>query len=184
MGILVLGGCGSGASTQADSAPAQPTGSSAVTSKPASTPPTDTATAGPSTATETKASDTAPVTAEQVAKLVADRKPGSKIVKLTEDNDPNHLLGRPNGFKEGANIAWLECNEVSVDCGASVEIWPSEAAARARAKYIQGVFKSAPALGSEYDYVQGAALLRFNGELKPSEVKKLNPFGGEPITAD
>ena len=51
---------------------------------------------------------------------------------ITEDNDPNDLIGRPSGYTDAAVVydSEAECTELGVDCGATIEIWPSEAFAR------------------------------------------------------
>jgi hypothetical protein len=96
----------------------------------------------------------------------------TKVVKLTAANDPNDMLGRPNGY----TAAWrLYDSRSSCDtpldttCGAAVEVWPTNSDAKARSAYIQGILKSAPALGSEYDTVSGPILLRVTGKLTPKE---------------
>ena len=43
-----------------------------------------------------------------------------------------------------------------------------EAAAQARSKYIQESIKSMPMLGQEYHSIKGSALLRVDGNVKPS----------------
>jgi len=92
------------------------------------------------------------------------------VVTITEDNDPNNKIGRPNGYVSAAIIydAGGECEDLGVDCGATIEVWPSAEAATERSEYIQGLQKDAPILGSEYNYLDGAALLRVSGDLKPS----------------
>jgi hypothetical protein len=96
----------------------------------------------------------------------------TRAVEVTEDNDPNDLIGRPNGY-EGATVFYdkrvAECSELGVSCGATLEIWPDGESAQRRAAYIQGILKESPMLGSEYHYRDGALLLRVTGELKPSE---------------
>jgi hypothetical protein len=106
----------------------------------------------------------------------------TKIVQITEDNDPNDKIGRPNGYTGGAVLydRNVSCTELGVDCGATIEIWPTAEGARARAAYIQGLLKGAPALGAEYDYLNGPALLRVAGDIKPSKAKAYGAaFGGE-----
>ena len=49
-----------------------------------------------------------------------------------------------------------------------MEIWPDEAAALARSEYIQGILAESPALGTEYNYLSGNALLRVVGDILPS----------------
>jgi hypothetical protein len=97
----------------------------------------------------------------------------TKIEDLSEDTDSNDLLGRPNGYS-AATVLYDKradgCTDgPGVDCGAVVEQWPSEDAAQARADYIQGILTGSPALGSEYDFVNGGLILRVSGSLKPSE---------------
>lgn len=98
-----------------------------------------------------------------------------KIVTVTEDNDPNDKIGRPNGYVSAAVIydSGADCGEdLGVDCGATVEVWPSADDAKARSDYIQGILKDAPILGSEYNYLEGAALLRVTGGIKPTVAKE------------
>jgi len=96
----------------------------------------------------------------------------TKVIKLTAANDPNDLLGRPNGY----TAAWklydsrAKCDTpLDTTCGATVEVWPSEADAKRRSAYIQGILKNAPALGTEYDTVSGPVLLRVTGQLTPAQ---------------
>jgi hypothetical protein len=89
---------------------------------------------------------------------------------LNETNDPNELFGRPNGYVAGAVFYdnRVTCDSLGVECGATLEIWPTAEDAQARSDYIQGILKEAPALGSEYNYLDGASLLRVTGALPPS----------------
>lgn len=98
-----------------------------------------------------------------------------KVVTVTEDNDPNNKIGRPNGYVSAAVIydEALDCGEdLGVDCGATVEVWSSADAAKERSEYIQGLQESSPMLGSEYNYLDGATLLRVSGDVKPSVAKE------------
>ncbi|MFG1912582.1 hypothetical protein [Kribbella sp. NPDC048928] len=104
-------------------------------------------------------------------------------MRITEDNDPNKLVGRPNGYSDAAVLydKGTDCTDLGVDCGATVEIWPTTEDAKRRAAYIQNLLKDAPALGTEYDYVNAGALLRVAGALKPSTAKAYaGAFGGQP----
>ena len=94
----------------------------------------------------------------------------TQIVQITEANDSNKLIGRPTGYTDAAVIydSRVSSSDLGVACGATIEIWPDSAAAEARKAYIQGILKDSPALGTEYDYVQGSAILRLTGELNPS----------------
>lgn len=92
-------------------------------------------------------------------------------VALTEDNDDNKLLGRPNGY-EAATVLYdsrAEClpGGPGVGCGATIEQWPNAEAAQRRADYIQAIGRSLPSM-SEWDTVKGNLLLRVAGALKPS----------------
>ncbi|WP_156479385.1 hypothetical protein [Gordonia sp. QH-12] len=119
---------------------------------------------------------TAPATtARSVAERVQTAVPEAmSLVDLTEDNDANNLLGRPNGYSQATVIVdkRAECDDSpGVDCGAVVELWPSEEAANKRKDYIQSILTDSPMLGSEYDTVRGPMILRVSGDLKPSQAK-------------
>ena len=155
--LLALSGCSSSpASTDSEAAPiaSSPTVASTSTSTPTPTP----------TKAVVTADDVAFFLEDEIAKV-------EKVVQITEDNDPNDLIGRPNGYTEAAIVfdERLNCgDQLGASCGATVEIWPDEAGATARNDYIQGVLKDSPILGSEYGYVEGNVLLRVSGDLKPS----------------
>lgn len=118
--------------------------------------------------------------------LKATSKSATKVVTITEDNDPNGLIGRPNGYVSAAVIydSELSCDMASTDCGVTVEVFPDEERAKARGEYLQKIFQESPALGSEWDYVKGPILVRVSGELKPSSAKKYaDAFGGDAVLA-
>jgi hypothetical protein len=99
----------------------------------------------------------------------------TKVVKITEDNDPNGDLGRPGKYEQAASIydSRAKCDsDLDVTCGAKIEVWANEDDAKARADFIQDALKGAQILGSEYDYIKGRMLLRVSGNLKPSEAKE------------
>jgi len=102
----------------------------------------------------------------------------TEVRVVTEENDPNDLLGRPNGYTSAAVLVdsriELPCDkkEPSADCGATVEVWKSEEDAKRRSDYIQTIQKEASILGSEYNYLDGPVLLRVTGELTPTVAKK------------
>lgn len=96
----------------------------------------------------------------------------TKVVEITEDNDPNTLIGRSNGYVSAAVLydSRTACSDgLGADCGAMIEQWGSHADAVQRSDYIQKILKASPVLGSEYDTVQGPFLLRVAGDLKPSQ---------------
>jgi hypothetical protein len=108
----------------------------------------------------------------------------TKVVRITENNDPNDMIGRPNGYTNAAVLydKGAGCTELGVDCGATIEVWPTAAEARARAAYIQGILQDAPVLGTEYDYLNERALLRVDGVIKPSTAGAYAAsFGGHPF---
>lgn len=109
----------------------------------------------------------------------------TQVIELTETTDDNGLLGRPNGYT--AAVVLIDprskglCDPArpGVDCGATVEQWPSQAAAQARADYLQAIHAAAPMFGSEWTTVSGNLLLRVTGELTPSTAKSYeNAFSG------
>lgn len=106
----------------------------------------------------------------------------TEVVGITEDNDPNDLIGRPNGYEAAAVIYddRVECDELGVECGATVEQWEDTDAAQDRSEYIQRILEDAPILGSEYHYLDGPFLVRVWGDLKPSEADEYEAaFTGE-----
>jgi hypothetical protein len=117
-------------------------------------------------------------TAEQVvADLTAKVSTAGASVVFTADNDPNHLLGRPNGYTSKASFtdSRIKASSIkdsrsgSVDQGGSVEVYPDEAGAAARKKYIDDAMKATPMLGTEYSYVDGPVLLRLSQILTPAQ---------------
>ena len=95
---------------------------------------------------------------------------------VTADNDPNHLLGRPNQYTSKITFddTRISADDVSgtdkgdVERGGAIEVFGSPADAQARAKYIRSVTKSMPML-TEYDYVHGSALVRVSHYLTPKQ---------------
>ncbi len=155
---LLLSGCG------AEESPADTSAGTATSSSNA-----------PAASSSAPAPETAPV--EQDATAVAEQNKQTtttKVVTITEDNDPNNLIGRPNGYVSAAVLydSNATCTELGVSCGATVEVWSDAAAAKARSEYIQAILKDAPVLGSELHTLNGAVLLRVDGkQLKPSQAK-------------
>ena len=100
----------------------------------------------------------------------------SKVVTVTEDNDPNKKIGRPGGYVSAAVLydSGVTCTATGFGsaCGAIIEVWPTEQDAKDRSAYIAKVLKASPALGTEYDFLQGPALLRVTGAVKPSTSKQ------------
>ena len=155
VGLAACGGSGTGSSSDMASGT-----SSAPTSPAAPTP----AASAPGPSNEVTAADV-------VAKLKAGGVPVASTMKITAENDPNHLLGRPNGYTSkvvlvDSRVAAGDRGQPGdVSNGASVEVFADAASAKARAEYIGGIAKTSPALANEYDYVKGAVLVRVTGVL-------------------
>lgn len=123
---------------------------------------------------------TAPKSAEDVTKALGEKIATLKPIKAyTAEDDPNHLLGRPNGYTsktafgdsrvKAADVEYLGTD--SVERGGSVEVFADEAGAKARMDFIQSVSKNLPMVG-EYDYVQGTVLVRVSRFLTPDQAKE------------
>lgn len=97
----------------------------------------------------------------------------TRLVTVDEDNDPNNLVGRPGGYIDGAILfdprAEAYDDQLGVDQGAFLEVWPDAEAATGRAKYIQDTLQQVRGLGTEYHYQHEGYLLRVNGRIKPSQ---------------
>ena len=133
------------------------------------------------------------LTAEQVvaqlAHAISTVKPS---VVYTAETDPNHQLGRPNGYLSKASFTdiridpkhatvYTDTTNGAVDLGGSVEVFPDAQGAQARAKYIEGLTAAMPML-TEYEYVSGPVLVRLGKTLTPTQAgeyqKALNGIGG------
>jgi len=112
--------------------------------------------------------DTAQSAAESIRAAIPEV---TETVALTEDNDANHLIGRPNGYVAATVLvdsrAQCASDGPGVDCGATIEQWPSAEAAQRRADYLQGIGQRLPMM-SEWTTVKGNLLLRVVGTMKPS----------------
>jgi hypothetical protein len=131
---------------------------------------------GPSTAGSDAA---APLTAEQVTSVLIGKIPTVKLVKAyTATDDPNHQLGRPNGYtsKTAFSDSRVPAGELegqredATERGGSVEVFADAASAKARMDYIQTIGKSLP-LAVEYNYVNGPILVRVTNLLTPDQAK-------------
>jgi hypothetical protein len=111
-----------------------------------------------------------------LARLTAAGLPISNGAVQDETTDPNNLLGRPNGYLSRASFdvpgADSGADKYAVDRGGAIEVWPDAAAAKARAEFIAQTLKSAPALGTEWHYLNGPVLVRLSGKVKPTTAKQ------------
>ena len=120
-----------------------------------------------------------PKSADDVTKTLTEKIPTVKLFKTyTAEDDPNHLLGRPNGYtsKTAFSDSRVKVDDVeyldedAVERGGSVEVYADEAGAKARMDFIQSIAKGMPAVG-EYDYVKGGVLVRVSRFLTPDQAK-------------
>lgn len=176
-GALALAGCGGQGSDSGTPSTAARTPSASLTPSPS--PSTSTA-SRPLSATSEDPQEAAVSLKSQIAQI-------GRIVKITEDNDANNLIGRPGQYDAATFMqdTRLPCtakdqyDELSIGCGAKVERWASNKDARARVTDIQQKLK-AYGLGAEYDYVRDGLVLRVSGDIKPSQAKKYETgFAGE-----
>ena len=63
-------------------------------------------------------------------------------------------------------------DELDISCGAKIEVFDDEDAAKQRYEYITTIVKETGGLLTEYDYLDGTVLLRVSGELKPSQAEE------------
>ncbi|MDX3245854.1 hypothetical protein [Streptomyces sp. ME18-1-4] len=128
-------------------------------------------------AADKAAASSKPVTAStaftQISATVSTAKLSGTV---TADNDPNHLLGRPNQYTSKITFtdSRIKASDVEgtkkgdVERGGAIEVFADPASAAARAKYIQAVTQSLPAL-AEYDYVHGTVVVRVSHYLTPAQ---------------
>lgn len=163
--VLTVAGCSSTASSPAPAAvsgPAAPSGS-------------------PSPAAPPKGALTAVQALAELAKLVPSAK---QNIVITEDNDKNHLLGRPGQYTSKVtftdsrvkpdDIAGLDKDDVQQ--GGIIEVFATPADAKARGDYIQAIVKNLPML-LEYDYPHGVYLVRVSKYLTPSQAAEYDKAG-------
>ncbi|MER6738225.1 hypothetical protein [Streptomyces puniciscabiei] len=118
-----------------------------------------------------------PLDASSAFTQLAAKVPTAKLSgTVTAANDGNHLLGRPGQYTskitftdtriKAADVEGLEKGDVTR--GGSIEAFATAADAQTRAKYVEDVTKSMPAL-AEYDYVHGTVLVRVSHLLTPAQ---------------
>jgi hypothetical protein len=102
---------------------------------------------------------------------------GDTDIVYTAATDPNHLLGRPNGYLSKVSFIDGRINSTdvrdaspgSVDLGGSVEVFATQSDALARVEYITRIEKDMPLFGTEHDYVTGSVLIRVSSLLSPGQ---------------
>jgi hypothetical protein len=108
--ILALSGCGGAAAGHASQPPAG-TGSQAPAET--ATPPTETASQAPATEASTARATGAAATLTR--RMKAAGLPITGVVVYNAENDPNHLLGRQNGYS--SKDAWVVPTAVTAGAG-------------------------------------------------------------------
>lgn len=148
-------------------------------SNPATTAPSTISTTSGATTVVSPQAAAQPTAAQIVAKFKTASLPVGTTITYTAADDPNHLLGRPNGYT--SKTAWTDTRvdptqakdttPGSVDLGGSVEVYTTAGDATAREAYIQSELKANPMLGTEYDFVVGDALVRVSSLLTPAQAQ-------------
>ncbi|MFE9127082.1 hypothetical protein ACFYOF_16955 [Streptomyces sp. NPDC007148] len=117
------------------------------------------------------------VTAQDAFSKISGQVRAAKVSgTVTAENDPNHLLGRPGQYTSKITFTDVRIKpsdvegteKGDVERGGAIEVFSSATDATTRAKYIQTVTKSMPAL-AEYNYVHGAVLVRVSHYLTPTQ---------------
>lgn len=132
------------------------------------------------TATACSSSSSSQLTAEQVTRKLAEKIPSISLTKTyTAEDDPNHQLGRPNGYTSKTAFADARIppdqrpqDNTEIENGGSIEVFSSSADAQTRKDYIQKVTQPLGGLLTEYDYVKGAVLVRVSKLLTPDQAKE------------
>jgi hypothetical protein len=120
-----------------------------------------------------------PKTAEELLKaLITQHMPIGESFTYTEENDVNHLLGRPGQYTGKVNFKDTRITDstnnganISVRDGGSIETFANASDATKRFKYIQGLSQSGTAMFAEYEYLEGTAILRISSVLTPKQAK-------------
>lgn len=92
----------------------------------------------------------------------------------TAESDPNHLLGRPNGYTSRATFTVPGVDPGPSDAescsrGGCIESWPDEAAAQTRVDYMRELAAKSPLLAAGYTYVRDELVLRVAGTATPAQ---------------
>lgn len=146
-----------------------------------------TSTAGGATRSSSSAASASPAApsssavldaAAVLAKLKSAGLPITDSATVSEDNDGNHLLGRPGQYVSKVAFADsrvgtpIDQTDPGNDAGGSIEVFASASHAQARSDYIQRMLKQlGPIAGTEYHYLSGLVLVRVTGDLPPSAAK-------------
>ena len=97
-----------------------------------------------------------------------------RVMRLSKEDNPNELLGRPDGYDHAAVFydAGLTCAAPGIECGAFLEVWSDAAEAESRSGYLLALQDGTPGLGAEVHHVDGPYLLRLTDDLAPSSAEE------------
>lgn len=104
--------------------------------------------------------------------------PIGDIFTYTAANDPNNLLGRPGQYVSKDNFKDTRISstdsgvDISVSDGGAVETFANSTDAQKRFAYLQSISTSGNAMFAEYEYLDGAAVLRISSQLTPDQAKQ------------
>jgi len=145
------------------------------------------ATTSASASAKTAAKTDAPLTATTALATIAGSVQSAKLTgTVTAENDPNHLLGRPNQYTSKVTFTDSRISKSDTDGldkddverGGAIEVFGNPDDAKARAKYIQTVTKSLP-MFAEYDYVLGRTVVRVSRFLTPKQAGEYKTAAAE-----
>lgn len=117
------------------------------------------------------------LTAEDYVKYFKDAGlPIGEVLVVSEDNDPNKLLGRPNQYTskiifEDTRVEQLGEGPV----GGTVEVFNNKDDMNKRKDYLEGIINSGPAIFVQYIYAKDNAILRLENDLTPEQAEE---YGG------
>lgn len=95
------------------------------------------------------------------------------VIHYTEETDVNNLLGRPHGYTSKSNFYLPGDKKIEEDGPHNtIEVFENEEDASSRAKYIEEVTSSFPAL-TQYIYLNGKYLLRIDKQTSPAKAKEI-----------
>ncbi len=114
-------------------------------------------------------STTAATHASLSAGTLAHRLGLTGVLVYNAATDPNHLLGRQNGYSSKAS--WGGYATAADDgTGGSIEVFPTTAGAALRANVLEGLVSP---YGDGYDFPVGTAILRLGSAYTPAQAYAL-----------
>ncbi|MFF4411974.1 hypothetical protein ACFYY8_05545 [Streptosporangium sp. NPDC001559] len=116
---------------------------------------------------------------QMVEALAKQGLPVSLTVTYTASNDPNKLLGKPNGYTSKASFTDQRVDAAKVPgakqgdvgLGGSVEVFATAGDAEVRANLLKESAAKVPTL-AEYSYVKGPVVVRVSKELMPMDAQE------------